>query len=222
MDLSVTTRSRIMTEFSAERFRRFVLTAHIHRIDPLDLYRWNAEVSGAFMVLIAHAEVLMRNAVARQFGQWSEERGFDPWYDNRHGMLHQRSVETITDVKMRLEARKVSITPSAVVAELNLGFWRSLVTKRYRTTLWPRVLSPVFLADVDDKFRTVSRAVADMHMLRNRIAHHEHLLSRGLDDDRSKLLFLIRSVAPAGTLWVEASDTVARRIADDPRRNNWT
>jgi len=211
-----------MTEFSAERFHCFVVTAHMHRIDPLDLYKWNAEVSGSFMVLIAHAEVLMRNAVARKFGQWSEERGFGPWYDNRHGMLHVRSLEAITDAKTRLTVRNVPISSNAVVAELNLGFWRSLVTKRYRTTLWPKVLSPAFTVDIDDKYRTVSRIISDMHVLRNRIAHHEHPLSRSLDDDRRALLFLVRSVAPTGTLWVEASDTVARRIADDPRRKSRT
>jgi len=218
VDLNATTRSRIIIEFSAERFHRYVVTAHMHRIDPLDLYQWNAEVSGAFMILIAHAEVLMRNAMAREFGLWSEERGFGPWYDNKHGMLHVRSLEAIEDAKSRLAARRVLISPNAVVAELNLGFWRSLVTKRYRTTLWPRVLSPAFTVDMDDKYRTVSRIVSDMHVLRNRIAHHEHLLSRALDDDRQALLFLVRSVAPTGTLWVEASDIAARLVADDPRR----
>jgi hypothetical protein len=65
-----------------------------------------------------------------------------------------------------------------VVAELNFGFWRYLSSSAHEKTLWVPLLHQAFpsgtnRADVDGK-------IGRLHVLRNRVAHHEPLLLEDL------------------------------------------
>lgn len=49
------------------RFRAYLRTANGQHQEAVSLYNWNAEISAAFLEVIYHLEVLMRNAIDQQF-----------------------------------------------------------------------------------------------------------------------------------------------------------
>ena len=63
-----------------------------------------------------------------------------------------------------------------VVAELTFGFWRYLSSAAHEKSLWVPHLHRAF-ARRTRRHDDVDRPVADLNRLRNRAAHHEHLLT---------------------------------------------
>jgi len=49
------------------RFRAYLEVTAGEHARAVALYNWNAEISAAFLEVIYHLEVLMRNAIDRQF-----------------------------------------------------------------------------------------------------------------------------------------------------------
>lgn len=82
--------------------------------------------------------------------------------------------EMITNAKSKAGS---GATPGKVVAELNFGFWPNLVSSRF-DKFWLPCLHRAF------PFATVPRRVIHgrldtIRLLRNRIAHHERVLTTG-------------------------------------------
>lgn len=66
--------------------------------------------------------------------------------------------------------------PGKVIAELPFGFWRYLSTTAHHHPLWVPYLHAAF--GPGTARQSVDRPVGRLHLLRNRIAHHEPLLKR--------------------------------------------
>jgi hypothetical protein len=62
-----------------------------------------------------------------------------------------------------------------VIAELQLGFWRYLTSAAHEKTLWVPHLYTAF--PTGTRRTAVDRTIGALHLLRNRVAHHEPLLS---------------------------------------------
>jgi hypothetical protein len=99
-----------------------------------------------------------------------------------------------------------SAFPGKVIANLSFGFWRYLSSKAHEKTLWVPYLHAAFppktnRGDVDAR-------VGRLHGLRNRVAHHEPLLSTdvlaGLDD----LLWVAERLDPSIAQYISASTDV--------------
>ncbi len=70
-----------------------------------------------------------------------------------------------------------------MVAELTFGFWKYLLAKTYESTLWTPALRHAFPNLRPQTRRTAYRTVDRLHVLRNRIAHHEPIHRRDLQAD---------------------------------------
>jgi hypothetical protein len=107
----------------------------------------------------------------------------------------------------------VAETRGRVVAELNLGFWRYLAAQQYDRTLWRPALWRAFPGTGR---RAVYGALADLHSLRNRLAHHEPVHNRPLADLYATALQLAGWVCPHTRNWIAANSRVVEVLANKP------
>lgn len=167
------------------RFDRYVQHCAGDRRRALDTYEWNVRLGMALMRDICHFEIALRNAYDRSISEaWT---GPDHWLLSSDSPVFTRSPHISSsrtneqDYKTRWAvsdaiaraSRDDSVRPASgkIVAELTLGFWSRLTFKFNEHNLWIPYIRNVFPADVtrDD----VHSNVVKIHMMRNRIAHHE-------------------------------------------------
>ncbi|GAA4756536.1 hypothetical protein GCM10023328_45370 [Modestobacter marinus] len=176
----------VETWLSAPRFAVYLAAAESDRSRALALYEWNAQISAALLHDLAHVEVGLRNAYDRALSaRWpgpphwtlAGERVFAPVYRTRG----RRRVDV--NEKPRDNLRHAVINaggpaarPGKVVAELMFGFWRYLSSAAHEKALWVPALHRAFPRGTDRAIH-VDGPVGRLHTLRNRVAHHEPLLT---------------------------------------------
>lgn len=160
----------------------------------VELYAWNAQVSGVFLIPLHICEVVVRNAVSdalilRYGPEW-------PW---SVGLL--RSLPTGAgaryDAKMDLDrTREKHRTTGGVVTELKNVFWEKQFTKRNDQRLWEPYLFQLFpnldrSGSVKLHRQRIACDLETIRHLRNRIAHHEPIFNRNLHSDLQKICELV-------------------------------
>jgi len=181
----------------------------------VDLYRWNAAVSAALWESIGHAEVVLRNATHDALSARHAAKGRQgQWYDDPARKLDQHARD---DVAKAIRRAKAGASPPAgkVVAELSFGFWRYLLAKRYTALLWP-ALRPAFPSLGGSDRRLLERPVANVHRLRNRVAHHEPVIAQNLASLHVDVLAIVGAVDPALRTWVAGDSRVLTLMALRP------
>jgi len=108
----------------------------------LRLYEGNADATGVVLVTTGMVEVLIRNAMDRALTNWADRRGASNWFD--HVPIDTQGCDGLERARQRATHHGRRPDHGKVVAELNLGFWRYLASKRYLTTLWTPALSRAF------------------------------------------------------------------------------
>lgn len=159
------------------------------------LYEWNLTVSGAMYEALGVAEVVLRNALNEQFTAWHGQSPGE-WYDDPHGVLSPIAHDDIDHARERVRRLGRPETPGRVVAELNFGFWKFLLAKRYETTLWTPCLRHAFPNLTPQNRSIVFDTLDDLHRLRNRVAHHEPIHQRNLSKDMLAIYRLLE--------WIDA------------------
>jgi hypothetical protein len=207
----------VIAALSAARLSKYY-AAQPAALDALELYAWNAQVSAAFMVPAHFAEVLTRNAVSDAltavYGpKWPWDHGFElslpnpypPAYNPRRDLLQVRSKHHTT---------------GKVIADLKFVFWQKMFTARHDTRVWDAQILTLFpnTAEADPK-KLRTRIYDDLeHIrgLRNRIAHHEPILTRNLPDDLDRTLELIKLRCTVTRDWVDHLEDALHAIASRP------
>jgi len=185
--------------------------------DPsaLDLYAWNAIVSGAFLGPLHVCEVVIRNSVSDAltlvYGDlW-------PWNSTYEGSLpYKRRIELVS-----ARSKDGVVTTGKVIPELTFYFWQSMFTARHDTRVWLPHIDDV-LPNLDPslplhvKRLHVFNELEQVRMLRNRIAHHEPVFTRTLYDDYQKILDIVRFRCGLTAAWLDKYQMVTGVIAMKP------
>lgn len=174
--------SRVATALSAERLAPYLRVTNGELAGAIRLYEWNLAVSGAFYEALGVLEVVLRNAVCEQLvAHHGTQVGH--WYDDPLGVFSDRAADDIAAARKRVAKMGRGESPGRVIAELNFGFWTFLFARRYESTLWTSYLRHSFPNLQPQRRDTAYRALAVLHTLRNRIAHHEPIHTRALSAD---------------------------------------
>ena len=214
--------SALELAISPERLQPYIIRAGGNRHGAILVYERNTALSEALYGVIQATEIALRNAIHRVLSvphsqMWFESVG-----------LQGTQLEKITAAKYEICRSRRALTPGAVIAELNLGFWTSLVSTRYEKQLWvphlhkafPYALkptparptapsSPLSRAEIFDRLEIVRN-------LRNRIAHHEPILKLDLPRVYAGALEAISWVCPTSADWVRATNSFPRRFHEKP------
>jgi hypothetical protein len=195
---------------SAERLAPYRNSAH----DACALYAWNARVASGLFEMIGHAEILLRNVLHTQLTLASREA---PWFDDPAYRFTSRSAADIAAARRRVERTGRAAAPGRVVAELPFGFWRFLLASTYQTTIWPRVASGFCGVPRSSRSRSeIEGIVARLHLLRNRVAHHEPVFESDLPGHFRDVVRLAELVEADAGRWFRDISRVEALLAERP------
>ena len=202
--------------FSAERMAPYLAACHGDRERAEALYAWNADLSAACWRTLGHVEVLLRNALHGELVTWTAKAyGDSCWYRVAQAELHPNGRADIARAIRRASRAGRMETGGRVVAELSLGFWRYLLAARYDPTLWRWCLHRAFPHATGAR-RGVEHQVADLHRLRNRIAHMEPLHRMPLPRLHASALTVAGWICPEARDWIASGDQVPRVLGQRP------
>ncbi len=161
-------------------------------LELLARYAWNTALAAALYPSLQGIEVALRNslhaAITRHHG--------DDWFDMPSLLVEPWAQGKVLEAKQKLQRQRKPIEAGRVVAELDFGFWTSLLNVAYeqgpnrprsQIPLWPRLVPTAFPhsgSPVRGRHSLSARfnAIRD---LRNRASHHEPIWrGRRLQDGR--------------------------------------
>lgn len=197
----------MLDRFGGERTRPYLVLAGGRRKDALALYKWNVEISAAFLEMLAVVEVVTRNAFYEQLSSWCRQQTHDPdWLTMQHGLPHplnklfESTKAGATSLALEAKSKRdqnpnhartqVPISEGDVLSQVSFGKWHNLipfdegehqdeVTNGYRETIWDEALHKAFFDPTTDSDE-VRWLLYRLSYFRNRIAHHECVLLKPL------------------------------------------
>lgn len=217
MDPETVNYERLRELLSAERLGSYVAATGGDLRGAFELYEWNIEASAASVSLAAIVEVVVRNALDAQMRSWSTSRGRDDWLSA--APLDGRGKADIRKARERAARGARPVTHGHVVAELSLGFWRYLVSRRYYTSLWVPSLRhafPFLDGDAAKQRRRIESDLEQLLYLRNRAAHHEPIHRRDLRADLDRAIALLECIDPEAGRWARQREMLSSLIARKP------
>ena len=184
------------------------------------LYEWNLRASGAFYELLADVELVLRNCIHEQMSRWSERDGLDPdWFVSRIDYLDHRARADLEIAVKRIEKSGNPLNTDRLVTELGFGFWRFLLTNRYRGTLWTHAIRFAFPNLRADHSPQLFTKVGNLHDLRNRIAHHRPIHHRRLELDLRDAYEVIGAMSQEAEKWARGRSRVEEVMKSRPRKS---
>jgi hypothetical protein len=170
------------------------------------------------MEVFYHLEVLLRNAVDRQFPETEPELVVticrpEVWLCDPLVLLDETR-ERVNEAISRLERRNKPPTRGRVIASLSLGFWAVLFNKPYED-LWRRRLVRAFPHGTGERTEP-GRLIAHLLHFRNRIAHHEAVFSADLRKQHERQLQLAGLIDPEAAHYISALSRVEKLLLEKP------
>jgi hypothetical protein len=214
----------IDTWLGQPRFGRYLQAVNGDRLRAIALYEWNARVSAGFQRDLAHVEVALRNAYDTAAIGWG---GSGHWLlDGYAGVFapvfrtkgrRSRDINEHPRDQVRQAIRSAggpNATAGKVIAQLSFGFWRYLSTSAHEKTLWVPYLHRAF-APGTDRAR-IDAPIGRLHELRNRVAHHEHLLNQNVLSRFNDLLDVAQALQPDLATFLSTSSDIPHLAAWQP------
>jgi len=204
--------------FSVPRLATYLRVAQGDLDKSLELYAWNAQVSAGLMLYANFAEVAVRNAVDDALvsiygAQW-------PWNSTFEQSLPapKRGFSTRNEL---INVRGQHPSTGKVIADLRFVFWEKMFTARFDQRIWTPHIHRVFPGAGG---YPVSQTRTDIHsdlwtvrQIRNRIAHHEPLLSVDLNALVATLERLVSRRSPDTCAWLKTFESATSLIAARPQ-----
>lgn len=201
---------------SEPRFTTYLQSCSNNKDEALKLYQWNLEVSSALFVPLHFLEISVRNAVSERIEQihtrdWAWKQGFIVSLpDPASGYSMRRDLQ---DTARNLK------TIGHVVAEMKFVFWEKMFTKRHEGTIWKHDIKDAFPHAPQDMSTTrIRKKIYDdlfnIRKLRNRIAHHEPIFTRNIQDDYNRIYNLISWRDEATAKWMNHFQKVTKLVEE--------
>ncbi|MDO4911564.1 MAG: Abi family protein [Corynebacterium sp.] len=213
----------IIKWLSAPRWQTYINAAHQDPHLALELYEWSVELAGALMHDIAHFEIALRNRFCAAIeSNWDGQQHWllDPKSPVRKENqrltfiekaqskqavdLNARNRQRIDEVIRRLPS--ANPTPDSIIAELPLGFWKHMTARGQEQNLWIPYIYYAFPRGTSRS--NVFEALSHINTLRNRVAHHEPLVSEASAQQIAQCQKLIRDLL--GMLLPELAEYISR------------
>lgn len=187
----------------------------------LQFYAWNTALSAAFYGPLQALEITLRNVINERltnaYGKiWYDSTQFVDLSDDSTAKLNRAKEKS-----KRKKNRKTYATDD-IVSDLSFGFWINLFIYR---SLWHKELHKIFFSERLTKKELKKERVKlykrldNLRYLRNRIAHHEPIFHRNLQQDMANILDMLGWICPDERKRVERyirlPDVIKMRPPDD-------
>lgn len=192
---------------SLDRFGRYLAWADGDRERAIELYTLNSQLSACFHISLHMLEVVLRNRIHAVASQWNnEDRDYEepqlPWYDRPEFQIGTWQLDQLKKAKADLLDDRKPIETGRVIAALTFSYWTAFFGKDYED-LWQRGLYQIGKRPDGKGLRRkdFSAPLTPLRLLRNRIAHHEPILSWNLPKHHSAIIQLTEWLSPAAAAW---------------------
>ncbi|WCD93079.1 hypothetical protein [Microbacterium sp. nov. GSS16] len=171
-----------------------------------ELFAWNVRASGAAMEAIHVFELVLRNAIDRELSVWNDGiAGGADWLLRPHPYL-LRAMNQSELSKAVTRARRIAadhdrpVSHDDVLAQMSLGVWRYILpskANKSKQKLWTVAISNAFAAWPGEwSADSIVTRVANVHGLRNRVAHLEPLHRYDLRKVRRDMRSVCHAIGP--------------------------
>lgn len=181
---TVLTNEALERTLTRERLAKYLAVTHQDLDAAIKLYEENTRLSEAFYTPLQCLEICLRNCLHEQLANVYG----DEWFRNAEIPLEQDSQRMIFDAIEELRAARRPVTTGRIIAELKFAFWVGLLAKRYDATLWRQGLYRAFLARGGTTRNTVHGRMNVIRRFRNRVAHHEPIFDRPLQQTHTEII----------------------------------
>jgi hypothetical protein len=183
---------------SLERFGRYLAWAAGDRERAIDLYTLNAQISECLYTPLHMLEVALRNRIHTVLAAAAHDR----WFDDPEFQKGNRQAEQLAKAKVELAEDGKDLSPGRVVAALTFGYWTAFFGPGYEDT-WRKGLHAIARDSNGKSLRRkdFSAPLTPIRVLRNRIAHHEPILSWNLPKHHENIVLLTEWLSPPAALW---------------------
>lgn len=195
----------LLQSMSAERMTPYLRMARGSEARAIRLYVRNVALGSAFLGPLQALEVTLRNSVHTLI---SANYG-DNWYDSVP--LEDAQQRGIDSARRLLRREGKAESPGRMVAASSFGFWVGLFARAYEESLWRPLLHRAF--EPVPRRATLHEQLDRLRTLRNRIAHHESILTRKLGDDHLRILDTLGLLSPEVAEWVRRHSRVPETLA---------
>lgn len=222
---------------SPARYQRYRAAAHGDTARAARLYMWNCDLSAAYWPSIALVEVAIRNAIDRQLCSHlgvTRDVGWHTEVFAARPRIHltdkeldkvQKSLDAFDRRNNSAGQPRVEPTGGDIVADLSLGFWVSLVGEGlprghanvydYFTRLWRPFLYKAF-PHYGPGMRSAGllrNHLRTFELLRNRIAHHEHIFTLNQAHNLDNIIALAGFIDPALAGYIRGNQQVMEVVS---------
>ncbi len=188
------------------RLQRILIDAGGDIARAHELFEWNVCASGAAMEAIHVFELVLRNAIDRELRIWNDGMaGTSDWLLRPHPYL-LRAMNQSELSKAATRARRIAadhgrpVRHDDVLAQMSLGVWRYLLpskSNKSKQKLWTVAIKNAFPAWPGDwSADSIVARVANIHGLRNRVAHLEPLHRYDLRKVRRDMRSVCHAIGP--------------------------
>lgn len=205
---------------SKQRFVKYLNACENDGAQALELYQWNTEISSAFWGQLGHMEIALRNTISNRIRLYSQRvYKEDDWIAlaEQKEILASGELARIKEAQVRVANNRKEISLDQIVSELPLGFWATLLGRRYRN-LWPE-LAGGFLGLASRDSKELAKFVQQARWLRNRIGHHHRIWNLDLDKHHLAILRISSMIDPKFERWLSSVSPVPELLIDRPRTN---
>jgi hypothetical protein len=183
---------------SFERFSRYIEWAEGDKERALYLYGMNTALSEALYTPLQMLEVTLRN----RFHTVLSEAFHEHWFDVPEFLAAPRQLDQLAKAKAELTEDGKDIAPGRIVAALTFGFWTAMLSPHYEN-LWQTTLHGAARKEDGKGVRRkdLSGPLAPIRVLRNRIAHHEPIITWNVRKHYANMLQITRWLSPDAADW---------------------
>src|SRR5271155_1313070 len=165
--------SKFNRTITIDRLTSYLAVTKGDTASAIMLYERNTMISEGLYGILQPLEISVRNAI---HDVMSKDTARLDWYELP--LFQPQEIRTIAEAKANITRWKKTISPGRVVSELTFGFWVKLISAKYEKTLWVPHLYKSFPALRKPDRVTIFNRLDNIRNLRNRVAHHEQILSR--------------------------------------------
>jgi hypothetical protein len=198
--------ARIIEALSEERFGRYLQLSNGDHDDALKLYTLNSRLSESLYIPLQMLEISLRNRIHSVASQLPIGDKSKLWFFRPEFLKNCRQREHLDNAARGLLEPDISAEPGRVVAKLPFGYWTAFFGKDYEN-MWQSGLNRVAKRE-DGKGLTrkdFSLPLDRLRNLRNRIAHHEPIITGDLEADHDSILRITGWLSPAAQAWSHAN-----------------
>ncbi|MGW3786964.1 hypothetical protein ACWD5Z_20435 [Micromonospora chokoriensis] len=199
----------LLVEFlSPERMQPYVDQCSGDLVSAVNLYCWNIEVTAAVQGLFPVLEPALRNAMAARLAALA---GRDDWWRPGVLPLAAREAAKVENVLLDLR-RRADLRSCDIIPQLTFGFWVALLGREYEMSLWRPALRHAF-PGYRGRRGPLHGDLHNLRLLRNRMAHHEPIHHRHLEEDHRKIYLALGYISPSAAKFARTNDRVPQVLA---------